>query len=111
MNILQSDNSTKLNLDDIKNICDDYTCGMSRNNIQKKYHIGGNRIAKILKANNITKNSKYIIIRDSPDFIGGNLESDDKMQNNYSNNLDIVLSNQIENMKKSMESIKFKSFI
>lgn len=93
MEILQTNNSTKLTMHDVQNICDDYKNGLSRNNIQKKYHIGGNRIAKILSANSVTKNSKYIIER------------------NNDNNIDQVLTAQIENMKKNMESIKFKSFI
>ena len=112
MEILQTSNSTKLTMDDVQNICDDYKNGMSRNNIQKKYNIGGNRIAKILNANNITKNSKYIIVRDAPNFI----ETPKRIQssnpsNSDDDNINKLLTTQIENMKKSMENIQFKSFI
>lgn len=121
MDILQSNNATKLSLDDLKNICIDYQNGMSRNNIQKKYSIGGNRIAKILNANNITKNSKYII-RDAPNWQMESSNQNNRQSRNCLSNqsnseesnpsdIDQLLTKQIENMKKNIDNIKFKSFI
>lgn len=123
---LTQKNGTRLSEDDIKNICHDVQNGMSYRDIQNKYTIGGGRLARILKMCNVKSivrggwenmNPVDIHLNGTRENLNRNeykLEKNSNYSDNYKNNSDPVdklLNNQIENMKKSMESIKFKSFI
>lgn len=89
---------TKLNDQDIVNICNDVQQGVPYRELQKKYKIGGGRLARILKICNVRS------------IVGGNWEQFE-IPSIEENSVDSVLSKQIDNMKKSMDNIKLKSFI
>lgn len=127
---LTQKHGTPLTTEDIKNICEDIRNGMSYVDVRKKYTIGGGRLARILKICNVKsivrggwENMNPIDVHLSRDC-NGNLSSssgnittgrgiskEPSKVKNEPDNLDSLLTKQVEAMKKNMESIKFKSFI
>lgn len=105
---LTQKNGTRLSIEDVQNICNDVRSGMSYGDIQKKYNIGGGRLTRILKICNVKSIVKGSWENMNPDDIQLSNNSETKPRNNE---LDSLLTKQVEVMKKNIESIKFKSFI